>query len=120
MQGSFFTPTAGDFVQVRTRRWLVESVIGEDALVRARLACIDDDAQGEKLEVLWRDELDATVIADGHQSVFENPGTQPLAVALPSNPIRGIAGCCARTASGQVTATPTNAMNSRRLIQLSR
>jgi hypothetical protein len=55
MRGSESAPTAGDFVEVRTRRWLVESVIGEDALVRARLACIDDDAQGETLEVLWRD-----------------------------------------------------------------
>jgi superfamily II DNA or RNA helicase len=75
MLGSLSTPTAGDFVEVRTRRWLVESVIGEDALVRARLACIDDDAQGERLEVLWRDEVDASVIADGHQSLFENSGT---------------------------------------------
>jgi hypothetical protein len=46
---------------VRTRRWLVESVPGGDTLVRARLACIDDDAQGETLEVLWRDEVDASV-----------------------------------------------------------
>jgi hypothetical protein len=57
-------PVAGDFVEVRTRRWLVESVTGEEALVRARLACIDDDAQGERLEVLWRDEVDASIIAD--------------------------------------------------------
>jgi SNF2-related domain len=69
------TPTAGDFVEVRTRRWLVESVAGEDSLVRARLACIDDDAQGERLEVLWRDEVDASIIACGLGSVFENPGT---------------------------------------------
>jgi superfamily II DNA or RNA helicase len=69
------SPVLGDFVEVRTRRWLVESVTGGDALVRARLACIDDDAQGEMLEVLWRDELDASVVADSHLSVFENPGT---------------------------------------------
>ena len=75
MQESAAVPTAGDFVQVRTRRWLVESVTGGDAIVRARLACIDDDAQGETLEVLWRDELDASVIADGHVSTFESPGT---------------------------------------------
>jgi hypothetical protein len=40
-------PTPGDFVEVRTRRWLVEGVTGGGALVRTRLACIDDDAQGE-------------------------------------------------------------------------
>jgi hypothetical protein len=68
-------PAAGDFVEVRTRRWLVESVAGADMGLRAQLACIDDDAQGETLEVLWRDEVDAAVVADSHLSVFENPGT---------------------------------------------
>jgi hypothetical protein len=72
---SVSVPAPGDFVEVRTRRWLVESVTGEGALVRARLACIDDDAQGERLEVLWPDEVDASVIADGYLSVFDNPGT---------------------------------------------
>lgn len=68
-------PAAGDFVEARTRRWLVESVTGADTLVHVRLACIDDDAQGERLEVLWSDELDASIIADSQMSVFENPGT---------------------------------------------
>src|SRR4051812_32705081 len=75
MQGSASVPTSGDFVEVRTRRWLVESVSGGEALIRTRLACIDDDAQGETLEVLWGDEVDASVISDSHFSVFENPGT---------------------------------------------
>lgn len=75
MEGSDSVPTPGDFVEVRTRRWLVEGVTGGGAQVRARLACIDDDAQGETLEVLWRDEVDASVVADSHLSVFENPGT---------------------------------------------
>ncbi len=75
MGGSDSIPRPGDFVEVRTRRWLVESVTGGDPLTRARLACIDDDAQGETLEVLWRDEVDASVVADSHLSVFENPGT---------------------------------------------
>jgi SNF2 family DNA or RNA helicase len=75
MEGSDSVPTPGDFVEVRTRRWLVEDVTGGVAQVRARLACIDDDAQGETLEVLWRDEVDASVVADSHLSVFENPGT---------------------------------------------
>jgi hypothetical protein len=51
MQGAASVPAAGDFVELRTRRWLVESVTGE-TLVRVRIACIDDDAQGETLEVL--------------------------------------------------------------------
>jgi hypothetical protein len=36
--------------------------------------------------------------------------------ALLRNPITGIAGCCARAASGQATAPPRVAMNSRRLM----
>ena len=80
MHGMPSLPAAGDFVEVRTRRWLVESVSGSESLVRARLACIDDDAQGEGLEVLWRDEVDASIVADGHLSLFENPGTDDPAV----------------------------------------
>ncbi len=68
-------PTAGGFVDLRTRRWLVESVSGGEASVRVRLACTDDDAQGETLEVLWHDEVDASIVADSHLSMFENPGT---------------------------------------------
>ncbi|HEX5958396.1 MAG TPA: ATP-dependent helicase, partial [Hyphomicrobiaceae bacterium] len=74
MGGSSSIPAPGDFVEVRTRRWLVEDVSGAGGLARVRLACIDDDAQGETLEVLWRDELDASRMADG-LAVFENPGT---------------------------------------------
>ena len=67
-------PAAGDFVEVRTRRWLVESIT-DNTLVLARLACIDDDAQGERLEILisGRGRLNASIIADSHMSVFENP-----------------------------------------------
>jgi superfamily II DNA or RNA helicase len=75
MQGSASVPGVGDFVEVRTRRWLVEGLSTEQTFVRVRLACIDDDAQGETLEVLWRDEVDASVIADRHLSVFDGPGT---------------------------------------------
>jgi hypothetical protein len=75
MRDNASIPMAGDFVEVRTRRWAVDGIAGGESLVRARLACIDDDAQGEMLEVLWRDEVDASVIADSHLSVFEKPWT---------------------------------------------
>jgi hypothetical protein len=59
------TPQCGDFVRVRTRRWLVE---GEgsagDGLTTLHLACVDDDAQGETIEVLWDAELDGSVLGD--------------------------------------------------------
>jgi hypothetical protein len=52
-------PQRGDFVRVRTRRWLVEDErsVG-NGLTALRLACVDDDAQGEMVEPLWDAELD--------------------------------------------------------------
>src|SRR3954468_11851199 len=59
-------PSSGSFVRVRHRHWLVEDAIappeaGQSALIR--LSCIEDDAQGENLEVLWDIELDAEILA---------------------------------------------------------
>ncbi len=58
--GVRISPEIGDFVEVRGRRWLVE---GSDQLGSGlgalRLACIDDDAQGEPLQVAWTAELDS-------------------------------------------------------------
>jgi hypothetical protein len=58
-------PKRGQIVRVRTRQHLVEDVIpsptpGEDTVVR--LSCLDDDAQGEPLDVLWERELDAEIL----------------------------------------------------------
>lgn len=56
----------GAIVQVRSRRYLVESVeppkdtTWEQTLVD--LSCLDDDAQGERLSVLWEREVDASVL----------------------------------------------------------
>jgi SNF2 family DNA or RNA helicase len=55
-------PRVGDIVRVRARRYLVEEVTpppepGEDTLVR--LSCLEDDAEGEELQVLWERELDS-------------------------------------------------------------
>jgi superfamily II DNA or RNA helicase len=59
------TPQRGDFVRVRTRRWLVEDERSAgDRLTALRLACVDDDAQGEVVEVLWDAELDGSVLKD--------------------------------------------------------
>jgi helicase-like protein/SNF2 domain-containing protein len=58
-------PTTGELVQVRSRRWLVEEVLsapipGQSPLVR--LACADDDAQGQSLEVYWNYEIDRRIL----------------------------------------------------------
>jgi len=60
-------PAPGDLVQVRSRRWLVEEVVdpetpGHSALVR--LACADDDAQGQSLDVFWSYELDRRILKE--------------------------------------------------------
>jgi superfamily II DNA or RNA helicase len=65
-------PTPGRIVRVRSRRWLVDDVVappapGDATLVR--LACLEDDAQGEALEVLWELEVDADVVPEGASSL---------------------------------------------------
>ncbi len=56
-------PALGEIVRVRSRRYLVEAVdpaepgTADQSLVR--LSCLEDDAEGEELTVLWERELDA-------------------------------------------------------------
>src|SRR3989442_12302671 len=58
-------PEPGSLVRVRSRQYLVEEVIpGTDGMTQSliRLSCLDDDAQGTTLEVLWEKEVDAQVL----------------------------------------------------------
>ena len=60
-------PRVGELVHVRSRQWLVEEVVdppapGESA--RVRLACADDDAQGQSLEVFWNYEIDRWILEE--------------------------------------------------------
>ena len=58
-------PFVGEMVRVRTRHWLVEEVTSAtkpDESSRVRLACADDDAQGQELEVFWECELDRAIV----------------------------------------------------------
>ena len=59
-------PTVGQIVALRQRLYLVEQSAapvkhGDSSLVR--LACLDDDAQGQTLEVLWEKELDQQILS---------------------------------------------------------
>ena len=59
-------PGVGAFVQIRHRLWLVEAVepgltLNESTLVS--LSCIDDDAIGSSLTVLWEAEPNARIVA---------------------------------------------------------
>ena len=73
-------PRIGEMVRVRTRRWLVEDVNpaphpGESP--RVRLACADDDAQGQELEVFWDCELDRAILDDERWSNLGEHGFDP-------------------------------------------
>ena len=57
-------PEIGRFVRVRQRRWLVEQAAPFDGLTALELACVEDDAQGERLSVFWEAEPDAKVLHD--------------------------------------------------------
>jgi hypothetical protein len=66
MIGLETVPRAGQIVGVRQRLYLVEQVVSpvnpsDSTLVQ--LSCVDDDAQGQPLEVLWEQELDAEVLS---------------------------------------------------------
>jgi len=71
----------GSIVRVRSRQYLVEDVLAKRSPqedTRVRLACLDDDALGEALEVLWEREVDARHIGTASwESVaargFDNP-----------------------------------------------
>src|SRR4051812_17495156 len=55
-------PALGQIARVRQRLYLVEGIAdppnpGDASVVQ--LSCVDDDAQGQPLEVLWEKEIDA-------------------------------------------------------------
>lgn len=63
MNHSQRVPTPGELVEVRQRNYLVEEVIEDSSKYNhiVRLACVDDDAQGQKTEVFWEHEYDRRV-----------------------------------------------------------
>ncbi len=73
-------PEVGELVVVRSRTWLVEEVVhpsppGGSALVR--LACADDDAQGQSLEVFWQYELDRRIVEGESWKDLASKGFDP-------------------------------------------
>src|SRR6266478_8539634 len=59
-------PNPGQIARVRQRLYLVEQIVpppnaGDSTLVR--LSCVDDDNQGQALEVLWEREIDPEVLS---------------------------------------------------------
>lgn len=79
--GAYRIPEVGQLVQVRSRRWLVEEVLlkgkpGESP--RVRLACADDDNQGQLLEVYWDYELDRRILEEEGWTGLAKKGFDPL------------------------------------------
>lgn len=59
-------PRPGELVELRQRKYLVEQVV-PDATSKnhiVKLACVNDDAQGQKLEVFWEHEYDRKIKKD--------------------------------------------------------
>jgi superfamily II DNA or RNA helicase len=62
---SLSVPEIGDIITIRQRTYLVEDVCPPSVPKQAtlcKLSCVDDDAQGQSLEVLWQHELDGQII----------------------------------------------------------
>ena len=71
-------PRIGDLVEVRSRRWLVEAVERphlQSSLVS--LACADDDAQGQTMEVYWELELDRHILKQENWGALGAKGFDP-------------------------------------------
>ncbi len=73
-------PEAGQIVRVRQRQYFVEEVVpraaGDDATL-VRMSCLDDDAQGQPLEVLWEKEVDSEPITTESWQKIASKGFDP-------------------------------------------
>jgi hypothetical protein len=73
-------PEPRQIVGIRQRLYLVEETIhslrkGDSSLVK--LSCVDDDAQGQPLEVLWERELDARIQDEEDWNAITTRGFDP-------------------------------------------
>jgi SNF2 family DNA or RNA helicase len=73
-------PQVGQLVRVRQRLYLVEEVVApprmRDSTV-AKLSCVEDDAQGQPLEVLWDREIDARILSGEEWEGIAQRGFDP-------------------------------------------
>lgn len=73
-------PSPGEIVRVRQRQYLVEEVAAAASAgdcTTVALSCVDDDAQGEPLEVLWELEPDAVVLTGSGWEGLATRGFDP-------------------------------------------
>ena len=73
--------SAGDFVETPGRRWLVEGRrTPPEGLATLSLSCLDDDAQGEAVEVAWAAETDDQALAVDDPATLAQHGTDDPAM----------------------------------------
>ncbi len=90
-------PELGSLVRVRQRTYLVEDVrAGAEASPVIRLACIDDDAAGQRLDVIWDVEVDAKVVPSSRGAIRDGaPPDDPKTFAAYLHALRW--GCVTST-----------------------
>src|SRR5216684_3683584 len=74
------TPQIGQIVRVRQRLYLVEGLVARPRpqySTLVELSCIEDDAQGQELDVLWERELDAAVLTGEEWARIAQRGFDP-------------------------------------------
>src|SRR5580692_8228269 len=80
MKETSAVPEVGQIVRVRQRLYLVEGLVArprpQDSTV-VELACIEDDAQGQELDVLWEKELDASILTGEEWARLAQRGFDP-------------------------------------------
>ena len=73
-------PLPGQIVHVRQRQYLVEEVESPPARADAtlvRLSCLDDDARGQELQVVWEAEVDAEPLSGAGWDCLAARGFDP-------------------------------------------
>lgn len=73
-------PHPGQIVRVRQRQYLVEEIVQPpqpDEATLVRLSCVDDDAQGQPLEVLWENEVDPEILTGESWQALASRGFDP-------------------------------------------
>src|SRR5215470_12552838 len=92
MARMFPAPSPGYIARVRQRLYLVEdtavpTTAGDSTLVR--LSCVDDDAQGQPLEVLWEREIDPEILTgEAWEAIAKRGFDQPKLFAAYLNTLR--------------------------------
>ncbi len=76
-------PAPGQIARVRQRLYLVEQTVpapnaGDSTLVK--LSCVDDDAQGQRLDVLWEREIDPEIITGEAWEAIAKRGFDPARI----------------------------------------